>query len=104
MNKFQLLNDGLIVNKISKTYGNKKVVRRGIMGSLMGGTARVARVLDQPDVKVLLSSLRQIATLNRQFTLDLKEKTKGWPAIIYTADTFEHFAAVCSRAFGTLLL
>ena len=27
MNKFQLLNDGLIVNKISKTYGNKKVVR-----------------------------------------------------------------------------
>jgi len=84
--------------------GNKKVVRRGIMGSLMGGTARVARVLDQPDVKVLLSSIRQIATLNRQFTLDLKEKTKGWPAIIYTADTFEHFAAVCSRAFGTLLL
>ena len=27
MNKFQLLNNGLIVNKISKTYGNKKVVR-----------------------------------------------------------------------------
>ena len=27
MNKFQLLNDGLIVNKISKTYGNKKVVK-----------------------------------------------------------------------------
>jgi lipopolysaccharide export system ATP-binding protein len=27
MNKFQLLDDGLIVNKISKTYGNKKVVR-----------------------------------------------------------------------------
>ena len=27
MNKFQLLNDGLVVNKISKTYGNKKVVR-----------------------------------------------------------------------------
>ena len=27
MNKFQLLNDGLIINKISKTYGNKKVVR-----------------------------------------------------------------------------
>ena len=27
MNKFQLLNDGLIVNKISKTYGKKKVVR-----------------------------------------------------------------------------
>ena len=27
MNKFQLLNDGLFVNKISKTYGNKKVVR-----------------------------------------------------------------------------
>ena len=39
--------------------------------------------------------------MNQQFTLDLKEKTKGWPAIIYTADTFEHFAAVCSRAFGT---
>ena len=27
MNKFQLLNDGLTVNKISKTYGSKKVVR-----------------------------------------------------------------------------
>ncbi len=27
MNKFQLLDDGLIVNKISKSYGNKKVVR-----------------------------------------------------------------------------
>ena len=27
MKKFQLLNDGLLVNKISKTYGNKKVVR-----------------------------------------------------------------------------
>ena len=27
MNKFQLLNDGLIINKISKTYGGKKVVR-----------------------------------------------------------------------------
>ena len=27
MNKFQLLNDGLIINKISKTYGSKKVVR-----------------------------------------------------------------------------
>jgi lipopolysaccharide export system ATP-binding protein len=27
MKKFQLLNDGLIVNKISKTYGSKKVVR-----------------------------------------------------------------------------
>ena len=27
MNKFQLLDDGLIVNKVSKTYGNKKVVR-----------------------------------------------------------------------------
>ena len=27
MSKFQLLNDGLIVNKISKTYGGKKVVR-----------------------------------------------------------------------------
>ena len=27
MNKFQLLDDGLIINKVSKTYGNKKVVR-----------------------------------------------------------------------------
>ena len=27
MSKFQLINDGLIVNKISKTYGSKKVVR-----------------------------------------------------------------------------
>ena len=27
MNKFQLLNDGLVVNKISKTYGRKQVVR-----------------------------------------------------------------------------
>jgi len=27
MNKFQILNDGLIINKISKSYGNKKVVR-----------------------------------------------------------------------------
>ena len=27
MSKFQLLDDGLIINKISKTYGNKKVVR-----------------------------------------------------------------------------
>ena len=27
MNKFQLLNDGLIVNKISKTYGSKQVLR-----------------------------------------------------------------------------
>ena len=27
MNKFQLLDDGLLVNKISKSYGNKKVVR-----------------------------------------------------------------------------
>ena len=27
MSKFQLLNDGLIVNKISKTYGSKIVVR-----------------------------------------------------------------------------
>jgi len=26
MNKFQLLDDGLIINKISKSYGNKKVV------------------------------------------------------------------------------
>lgn len=27
MSKFQLLDDGLIVNKVSKSYGNKKVVR-----------------------------------------------------------------------------
>ncbi len=27
MNKFQLLNDGLIVNKISKSYGSKQVIR-----------------------------------------------------------------------------
>ena len=27
MNKFQLLDNGLIINKISKSYGNKKVVR-----------------------------------------------------------------------------
>ena len=27
MNKFQILNNGLIVNKISKSFGNKKVVR-----------------------------------------------------------------------------
>ena len=27
MSKFQLLDDGLIINKISKTYGNKQVVR-----------------------------------------------------------------------------
>ena len=27
MNKFQLLNDGLIINKISKSYGDKKVLR-----------------------------------------------------------------------------
>ena len=27
MNKFKLLDDGLIINKISKSYGNKKVVR-----------------------------------------------------------------------------
>ncbi len=27
MNKFQLLDDGLLINKISKTYGNKKIVR-----------------------------------------------------------------------------
>ena len=27
MNKFQLLDDGLVINKISKSYGNKKVVR-----------------------------------------------------------------------------
>ena len=27
MNKFKLLDDGLIINKISKTYSNKKVVR-----------------------------------------------------------------------------
>ena len=27
MNKFQILEDGLYVNKISKTYGNKEVIR-----------------------------------------------------------------------------
>ena len=27
MNKFKLLDDGLVINKISKSYGNKKVVR-----------------------------------------------------------------------------
>ena len=27
MSKFQLLDDGLVINKVSKTYGNKKVVR-----------------------------------------------------------------------------
>ena len=27
MNKFQLLDNGLIINKVSKTYGNKTVVR-----------------------------------------------------------------------------
>ena len=27
MNKFNLLDDGLVINKISKTYGNKQVVR-----------------------------------------------------------------------------
>ncbi len=27
MSKFQLLDDGLVINKISKTYGNKKIVR-----------------------------------------------------------------------------
>ena len=26
-NKFKVLDDGLLINKISKTYGNKKVVR-----------------------------------------------------------------------------
>ena len=43
MNKFQLLDDGLIINKISKTYGNKKVVtdisltiKRGEIVGLLG--------------------------------------------------------------------
>ena len=27
MNKFNLLNDGLVVNKVSKSYGNKQVIR-----------------------------------------------------------------------------
>ena len=27
INKFKLLDDGLIINKVSKTYGNKQVVR-----------------------------------------------------------------------------
>ena len=26
-NKFNVLDDGLLINKVSKTYGNKKVVR-----------------------------------------------------------------------------
>ena len=43
MNKFKLLDDGLIINKISKTYGNKKVVsdislsiKRGEIIGLLG--------------------------------------------------------------------
>ena len=43
MNKFQLLDDGLIINKVSKTYGNKKVVsdislsiQRGKIVGLLG--------------------------------------------------------------------
>ena len=27
MNKFKILEDGLYINKISKTYGNKEVIR-----------------------------------------------------------------------------
>ena len=27
MNKFSILDDGLVINKISKTYGNKEVIR-----------------------------------------------------------------------------
>ena len=27
MNKFNVLDDGLVINKISKTYGNKDVIR-----------------------------------------------------------------------------
>ena len=27
MNKFNILNDGLVVNKVSKSYGNKQVIR-----------------------------------------------------------------------------
>ena len=27
MNKFNILDDGLVINKISKTYGNKEVIR-----------------------------------------------------------------------------
>ena len=27
MNKFKILDDGLIIDKISKTYGNKQVIR-----------------------------------------------------------------------------
>ena len=44
MSKFQLLDDGLIINKVSKTYGNKKVVQdisltiqRGEIVGLFGG-------------------------------------------------------------------
>ena len=43
MTKFQLLDDGLIVNKVSKSYGNKKVVsdisisiKRGEIVGLLG--------------------------------------------------------------------
>jgi len=36
MSKFQLLDDGLIINKISKTYGNKKVVRDISLSILRG--------------------------------------------------------------------
>ena len=43
MNKFQLLDDGLIINKVSKSYGNKKVVsnisisvKRGEIVGLLG--------------------------------------------------------------------
>lgn len=77
--------------------GSGKVGKRG----LLGGLDRVSKLLRKPDVKVLLSSIRQIALLNEQFTQDLKEKTAGWPPVIYTADVFVHFASVCSRSFGT---
>ena len=43
MNKFNILDDGLIINKISKSYGNKQVVRdlslsikRGEIAGLLG--------------------------------------------------------------------
>jgi len=36
MSKFQLLDDGLMINKVSKTYGNKKVVRDVSLSILRG--------------------------------------------------------------------
>ena len=52
MSKFKILDNGLIINKISKTYGNKKVVRditisinrREVVG-LLGPTVLVRQQL-----------------------------------------------------------